>query len=218
MVVLALMVSGVTGCGDGPISPASHDRPAPPPTLLVSCEAAPGLHCSANLAGEGDVTSAASWSAADSFQLAGDVPVTPSSAVEFPLPGIPRVLRSRNVYIRADYVSPRWGHMRDYAPHAYAAEPSGAAVPLAYLSGDTSPAGVTVEIIDGEGAGRRGVSREDNGFYMIEFLRLNRPFTARASKPGYSSVTKAHPGIVDDALGYPSDNTLHFTLSPLPPS
>jgi hypothetical protein len=48
---------------------------------------------------------------------------------------------------------------------------------------------------------------------MIEFLRLNSPFTARASKPGYSSDVKQHPGIVDDSHGFPSNTALHFSLT-----
>jgi hypothetical protein len=128
---------------------------------------------------------------------------------------MPRVLRPQNVYIRADYVSPLWGSSRNIAPHAYAVETGGAAVPLAYVSGDTQPVGVTVEIIDGEDVGKRAVSREDNGFYMIEFVRLNQPFTMRASKTGYLPLVKAHPGIVDDSLGYPSNTAVHFSLTPL---
>jgi hypothetical protein len=126
-------------------------------------------------------------------------------------------LRPESVYIRADYVSPRWGRSRNIAPHAYAVKMSGAAVPLAYVSGNTQPTGVTVEIIDGD-AGKRAVSRDDNGFYMIEFVRLNQPFTMRASKAGCLPLVKAHPGIVDDSLGYPSNSTVHLSLTLLPQS
>jgi len=80
--------------------------------------------------------------------------------------------------------------------------------------GNTQPAGVTVEIIDGEDAGKRVVSREDNGFYMIEFVRLNQPFAMRASKTGYFPLVKAHPGIVDDSLGYPSNPHRAFLVDP----
>jgi hypothetical protein len=193
------------------------------PALLVVCLTTPTLTCSASLYGEGDVTAKATWSAADSFRLALDVPVTASSAVAFPSPGVPTALRAQNVYIRADYTSPRWGHVRSIAPHAYALDPGGLAVPLAYLSGDVFTGGIpgngvvggaTVEIIDGEGTGKQAVTRDDNGSYLIEFLRLNLPFTARASKSGYSTDVRQHTGIVDDANGYPSNRTLAFSIDP----
>jgi len=175
--------------------------------------ATPTLRCTASVYQEGDVTAQAAWSAADSFRLGMDVPVTASDAVDFPSPGVPRALRVANVYIRADYVSPRWGRMRSIAPHAYAVDPASGAIPLSYVSGTAGQGGVTVEIIDGEGMGKRAVTI-DNGSYMIEFQRMNAPFTARASKPGYMPDVKVHPGIVDDMYGYPMNSYLHFTLNP----
>ena len=110
--------------------------------------------------------------------------------------------------------------MRSIAPYAYRVAPSAPAVPLAYIAGQTfvgsiggvTIGGVAVEIVDGEGAGSRAVTLDANGFYMIEFLRLDLPFTARASRPGYSSDLKSHPGIVDDG-GFPSNRALHFSLT-----
>ena len=93
-------------------------------------------------------------------------------------------------------------------------------MPLAYVSGFVYSGGgvplgeATVEIIDGEGTGRRAVTLVGNGSWTIEFLRLNAPFTARASKRGYSSEVKTHPGIVDNPLGYPFNSVLHFDLAP----
>jgi hypothetical protein len=209
-------------CGSGsPASPTGSAKPEPPPSLQVACVDQPSLRCTAFVFGDGDVTAVSRWSAADSFRLALDVPVTAATTVDFPTPGAPRTLSPGNVYIRADYASPKWGLMRSIAPHAYRVAPSAAAVPLAYITGQTFVSsiggiplgGVSVEIVDGEGAGRRALTLEANGSYMIEFLRLNSPFTARASKPGYSSEVKSHPGIVDDSLGFPSNTALHFSLT-----
>lgn len=215
------MLAGQTaGCGGSPSSPSEWHKPPGPPPLTVRCAVAPAFSCTANVYGEGDVTAAADWSAADTVRFAWDVPVTPSSAVDFPSPGTPRVHREENVYIRADYVSSKWGIMRGYSPYGYAVRPGAASVPLAYLSGfarteGTELGGVTVEIIEGEGLGKRAVTRADNSSYMIEFLRVNAPFTVRASKPGYSSDTKVHSGIVEAPYGYPENNTLHFRLIPV---
>ncbi len=211
------------GACTSPSVPTALPKPQGPPALLVVCHTTPTLTCSASLYGEGDVTAKATWSAADSFRLAMDVPVTASSAVVFKSPGVPTVLRAQNVYIRADYNSPRYGHLRNIAPHAYALDPGGLAVPLAYVTGVVFTGGIpgngvvggaTVEIIDGEGTGKQDVTLDANGGYMIEFLRLDHPFTARASKPGYSSDVRQNTGIVDDANGYPSNTSLAFSIDP----
>ena len=201
------------------MTPTNERRPWPT-ELQVRCVDLPALQCSA-LYGTVDVTAQARWSAADSFRLAMDVPVTASTAVEFPQPGIPRALRHANVYIRADYVS---GAQATHfiAPHSYAVDPSQPPVRLAYVSGETftervggaALGGVTIEIVDGAGIGSSVVSRDDNASYMIEFLPVNIPFTARASKAGYVPDVRTHPGIVDDGNGYPSNNFLHFALTP----
>jgi hypothetical protein len=62
--------------------------------------------------------------------------------------------------------------------------------------------------------GNRAVTL-DNGSYFFEFLKLGAPFAARASKPGYVTDVKTHPGVVDDPTGYPSNSSLHFSLAPL---
>jgi len=220
--VLIVACLALFACDVSPSAPSGPVKPPSPPALEVACVTSPAFRCTATVYGEGDVTAKAAWSAAESFRLGMDLPVTASPAVEFESPGVATALRPQNVYIRADYVSARWGAMRNIAPHAYAVDPGGAAVPLAYLSGTVFSGGipgngvvggVTVAIIDGERTGRQDVTR-DNGFYMIEFLHLNTPFTAQASKPGYSSDVRTHPGIVDDALGYPSNTSLHFSLAP----
>jgi hypothetical protein len=209
-----MTLAALAACGGSPVSPSSG-KPPSPPWVVVTCTASATLRCSASVYGEGDITASATWSAAEAFLPAMDVPLPSSSAVVFPTPGLVQVLRPQNVYIRADYLSPTWGHLRSIAPHAYGLDPAEPPVPLAYLSGTTVPGGVTVEIIEGEDTGRKDVSREDNGFYMIEFLRLGSPFTVRASKAGYAPEVKTHPGIVDGVTGYPTNSSLHFSLSPL---
>jgi hypothetical protein len=218
--VPALLLS-MLACGAQPTAPTSASaKPDGPPTPNVSCTSDPDLRCRVFVYGEGDVTNAASWSAADSFRLAMDVPVTPSDAVVFKTPGVPTVLRSANIYIRADYDSPRYGHLRAAAFNEYAVAPLQAAVPLAYLSGFVRADGVdnladaTVEIISGPDAGKRATSNSV-GFYMVEFVPLGQPFTIRASKPGYTSDTQDHGGIVNDSAGFPSNATIHFQLKPL---
>lgn len=219
--VVLVGVASWQACASSPASSTGPSKQTPPP-LQISCVEQPLLRCTAFVFGEGDVTALSQWSAADSFRLAMDVPVTATTAVDFPTPGVPRVLRQDDVYVRADYTSPTWRQMRSIAPHAYRVAPSAPAVPLAYISGQTYIGsigaaflgGVTVEIIDGERAGSSAVTLEANGSYMIEVFRLNAPFTARASKPGYSSDVKSHTGIVDDGIGYPSNTTLHFSLTP----
>jgi hypothetical protein len=125
------------------------------------------------------------------------------------------------VYIRADYVTPTGGRIRGIAPHAYAVDPTAPAVPLAYVRGDvflatteTVLGGVTVEIIEGEGVGKRAVTLE-SGSYFFEFLKLGAPFTARASKQGYVTEVKTHPGVIDHPLGFPTNAFLHFNLTPV---
>jgi hypothetical protein len=221
LIVLAGAAAAYACGGGSPASPTGSPKPQGPPPLRVACVDQPWLRCTASVFGEGDVTAVSRWSAADSFRLAMDVPVTAAATVDFPTPGVPRALSPANVYIRADYTSPKWGRMRSIAPHAYGVAPSAAAVPLAYIDGQVFVGsiggvplgGAAVEIVDGEGAGRRALTLEANGSYMIEFLRLNLPFTARVSKPGYSSEVKSHPGIVDNSLRYPSNIALHFSLT-----
>lgn len=215
----------LAACGSGSTAPSGFGKQPSPPSLGVACAPGPPLACTASFAGDGDVTALASWSAADSFALAMDLPVTPSDAVVFRAPGVPTATRAGNVYLRADYTSPHWAgyHSRNIAPHAYAMTPGGSAEPLAYLSGNVfaaTPApgapvvgGATVTIVSGEGAGR-STKTLDNGAYWFEFVHLGRPFTIRASKDGYVSDTRDHPGIVDDTLGYPSNSSIALVILP----
>jgi len=194
------------------------------PPLLVTCLTSPTLGCVASFLDEAEVTGRSSWSAADSLELSSGPAVTASDAVVFRTPGIPTALSARNVYIRADYTSPRYGHVHAIAGHAYAIAPGEAAVPLAYISGQVfegvpgvgTPAvpNAAVAIVAGEGAGRSETTGASGG-YRIEFLRLGQPFTIRASKAGYSTDTREHPGVVDDPQGHPSNTSISFTIQPV---
>ena len=217
---LLLLTLSAHGCGSEQVTAPSGPKPEIP-QLIVTCSEQPTLRCSARVSGQ-DVTAQALWSAADSFRLASDVTVTASTAVDFPAPGVPRALGRRNVYIRADYfVGPSYP-LRAIAAHAYVVDPVRAPEPLAYLSGSTfidaiggtRLGGVNIDIVEGEGFGTHVVSLDANASYMIEFLHLNAPFAARASKPGYADVTKTHSGIADGSTGYPVNNFLHFALTP----
>jgi hypothetical protein len=208
---ILVFVGLVWGCGESPTTPSSS-KPSFVP-LNVSCVTSPSFRCTAFRFGEGDVTARVSWSAADSSRLAMDAPVTRSSVVDFPTPGVPRILQPGAVYIRADYLTQDSGPIRDVAPNSYLVTPGEASVPAASISGATTGVGgATIEIIDGEGAGRRTVSREDNAYFTIEFLRLGAPFTIRASKDGYIPDVQTHPGIVNSASGFPTNTTIHFSL------
>jgi hypothetical protein len=216
-----LLIGHMTnGCAnESPTTPSSH--PPSLPVLVVTCVDQPTLRCSAFVSG-GDVTTQARWSAADSFRLAMDVPVTASTALDFPSPGVVRPLHRQNVYIRADYTVSASYSPHAIAPHAYTVDPLQPPERLAYLQGETFIntiggailGGVNIDIIEGEGVGTHVVTLDANASYLIEFMHLNAPFTARASKPGYASSLKTHPGIVDDSSGYPSNNYLHFALTP----
>lgn len=167
------------------------------------------------------MTARASWTAAGSFREAMDLPVPASDAVTFPAPGVVRANRGANVYIRADYQSSRWGHVRSIAPFAYEVSPDARPNVLAYLTGITylgsGPdmiGGVTVEIVEGSSIGRRVLSL-DHGSYMLEFVHILSPFVIRASKVGYVSDTREHPGIaIDPNYDVPTNTSMHFQLSP----
>src|SRR5829696_1053739 len=210
-----------TTCGGRRTAPRSSGKPEAPPALRVRCAVSVGLACSATLFGEGDVTERASWTAAGSFREAMDLPVPASDAVTFPAPGVVRAHRAANVYIRADYQSPRWGHVRDIAPFAYGLSPEARPEVLAYLvgitylgSGPDVLGGVTVEVVEGASTGRRAASR-DHGSYMLEFLPVLSPLLIRASKAGYVSDTRGHPGIaIDSNFATPTNTTVLFHLAP----
>jgi len=116
-VALALLALAACAPPTAPSRSASGKKWTP--ALMVRCVTSPALTCTATLDTE-DVTAKAIWSAGESFRTAMDVPITASSAVTFRSPGVPTALREQNIYVRADYDSPEWGHTRNIAPHAYA--------------------------------------------------------------------------------------------------
>ena len=215
----SFLSAAIYACGSAAPSP-SPTRPdlfAPP--VQIRCGVNPILACTATVFDEGDVTATAVWSAADSVSAVGDQPVRATDAVVFRLPGVPTVTAPHQFYVRADYDNSH-GHSSDIATHSYALTPDGMVTPLAYVSGTvrspaTGPlAGATIEIVSGEGFGKTAITI-DNGFYLIEFLRLGRSFSLRASKTGYTSQTRTIAGIIDDALGNPSNNSIDFDLQPV---
>jgi hypothetical protein len=149
----------------------------------------------------------------------------PSDAVEFSPAGLVTATRAANIYVRADYVSPVWGTRANHTVLAYAVAPGASPVLLAELMitatlgdrgafGDHS--GIRAEIVAGEGQGRSCVTIA-NGFCGIEFLRLDRPFSVRVSRPGYKSDTQDRPGITlveAGGVSFPSGQSVFFTLSP----
>lgn len=108
--------------------------------------------------------------------------------------------------------------------HTYAVDPAAPAVALApYLTGFVSEAdgatpveGALVEIIDGASMVGRSDTTRVNGYYFIEHVRMATPMEVRASKTGYVPSVGTHPGVTDNALGYPDPSFLHFRLSRIP--
>lgn len=164
--------------------------------------------------GERDVTSTATW-------LVSSTPLsfTPTSIAVAMAPGVivPRLVGEISIFVE----QPPW---RTVAQYAFAVGPDRQAVRLApYLSGlvrgpgaSGSPlGGAKVQILDGPDAGKSDTTR-DNGFYFINHLRMGVPFTVRVSKPGFVTVEKAYPGIVDDNSGFQPIATLHIDLTSAP--
>ena len=200
-------------CNDGPTAPPPYHKPQFYP-LEVSCDTVPQLRCVAFRFDVGDLTNRVSWSGADSFRLATDAILTPSATIDFPTPGVPRILKPGGVFIRADFMPGTPQFKKAVAPIQYVVAPGEPAMPASYLSISTSVGGATVEIVEGEGAGRTWVTREDNPFLIADFFRLQRPFTIRASKAGYEPDVQHHPGIILNA-GYPQNHSVRLVLRKL---
>lgn len=168
------------------------------------------MRCAATVFGIGNVTSQTRWRASET--LAG---TTETTAVVFFGAGLVTAVRPADIYIRGEYRNEGGGILAGVAPHSYRMTPGGAPVPLAYVSGQVNVPGLTgatVEIVDGEGTGKRDLTR-DNGFYMIEHMKLGAPFAIRASRQGYMPEVKANSGIIDDVYGLPANNTVNFNLA-----
>jgi hypothetical protein len=220
MPTLALIV-GLCGCREAPTQPThlSHD----PATVLRPPACAPVLsevHCTVRMwirnEGEVDVTALATWYAADSNLSDG---LTPSSVAKVSSPGRITPVQPGNVSIHVRYLADH-----TTAPHSYAVDRAAPAVALApclmgFVSeadGTTPIEGALVEIIDGAGMAGRSDTTRVNGYYFIEHVRMATPMEVRASKAGYVTSVGTHPGITDDALGYPYPSFLHFRLSRIP--
>jgi hypothetical protein len=215
--VLTVLLFCSAACSRNPASPSKPlGRPADVAPLKISCAIDPlSVRCAASVFGVGDVTSQTRWWASEQFVFP-----TESTDVIFFGAGLVTALQPADVYIRGEYRTAGGGTLTALAPHSYHMVPGQTPVPLAYLTGQVNVPGLggaTVEIVDGEGAGKRDVTR-DNGFFMIEHLRFGTPFTVRASKDGYAPEVKSNSGIIDDVYGFPSNNTINFTLAPVPPS
>lgn len=211
---LAALLVGCTGESSAP--PLRPSNPADNAPLRVSCTADElSVRCRATVFGVGDVTSRTRWWATESFAATAE-----TSAVVFFGAGLATAVQPATVYIRGEYRNEGGGMLAGLAPHSYDMRPGGTPVALAYVSGQVNVPGLggaTVEIIEGEGSGKRDVTR-DSGFFMIEHLKLRAPFTIRASKQGFVPEVKTNSGIIDDVYGFPSNNTVNFTLATAAPT
>lgn len=210
---ILLLALALAGCGStSQTSPFTPTRPTDVAPLRIACRVdPPSVRCAATVFGVGDVTAQTRWWASSTFVFPDE-----SKDVIFFAAGTVTAVQRADVYIRGDYRNSGGGLLSGLAPHSYAMTPGEAPVPLAYVTGQVNVPGLggaTVEIIDGEGKGKKDVSR-DNGFFMIEHVRLGAPFTIRASKDGYVPEVKTNSGIIDDVFGYPANNTMQFTLTP----
>jgi hypothetical protein len=217
LVPLVLLV-GLCGCGQAPTRPTYVSRD--PSTGLLPPVCTPvqqEVHCTEMMwtrdRGTIDVTASATWSVADSSLSDG---LTASSIAAVSSPGIIAPVRQGNISIHVRYLTDH-----AVAPHTYAIDPTASAIPLApdltgfvsEVDGTTPIAGVLIEIIDGAYNSGKTATTLANGYYFIEHLRMASPLTVRASKSGYSTSVGTHPGIVDDASGFPEPNYLHFRLT-----
>ena len=89
-VIWMLVPVVLVACGADPTTPTGSSKPQPPPPLWVRCVPAAQLICTAEFGSEGDVTARATWSAAESYEAANDLPLPASNVVEFIAPGVVR--------------------------------------------------------------------------------------------------------------------------------
>ena len=215
--ISALAISSCSN--EAPTEPTRTTTKPPPAPVLGRPVCAPvqtEVHCTVLwLDGRArtDVTPLANWSVSSEpfAQIDTDVATVVG-------PGVVAPLRRGNIYIRTTY-SGKWS----LAGHSYAVDPGTTPVPLVdYLSGmvaevggnfTTPIASVLVEVLaPAEEVGKTDVTR--NGHFFIHHLPMNVPITLRASKAGYVTATKTHPGVTDDpSLGVPLNSTLHFELA-----
>lgn len=212
----------IAACGDAPTptSPRPGTTKTPPGPVLLRPICAPvqtEVHCTvvwAETRSRTDVTQLANWSVSSAPLSQIDTDVATVAR-----PGVIVPLRRGSISILAAY-----GGQSSLASHSYAVEPGLSAVPLApYLSGSIAEAstnftvpvaGVLVEVLAPPSEVGKNDAGRLNGHYFINHVPMNVPITLRASKAGYPTTTKTHPGITDDSsLGVPLNSSLHFELA-----
>jgi hypothetical protein len=144
--------------------------------------------------GEFDVTSLATWSL--SALPFGDLPTTAASIGGA---GLIVPLDGGNISIDALYNGNRARALRRFN---VAPDRDAIVVTLALGGFVQDPAtgraipDVAIDMLDGPFAGQTRAT-DGSGHFAFDFFPMGMPFTIRASKPGYDTVTQHHPGITD---------------------
>jgi hypothetical protein len=167
-----------------------------------------------------EVTSAARWWATEEAASAIE-----SNAVTFTAPGLARPVRPAMLYVRAEYVSARFGGPhRTVSSFSYAFNPTARARALALFlgfvyeralptAGGSVLIGARIELNFSDGS-RREQLNNANGQYAFEHVPAASPFVIRASKPGYLTREVQHDGIGVSEFG-PSNRVLNLILMPI---
>jgi hypothetical protein len=206
--VLLLALAAVLGAcgGDSPT-----DVHSSPPSLSTLClTAGTQVSCTASFftgtSGPHDVTADATWLASD-----------PSVGV-FVRPGVFSPAKRGEVEISASYRG-----VQTHVASRFLVDPLKTPQYLQFLSGiiyddltGTPLAGATVEILSGYSQGARSTSNE-YGYYHFDTMLAGETFSARASNPGYATVTTSYR--VDPSVTFSGDPNnspfLDFRLHPL---
>lgn len=221
-IVTMTLTAALMGCGADITQPSTPPQGAlgsPAPFVVPpSCQPeGANVRCSVlyhdTHEGFRDVTPLATWQVSSSALLAQPTAV---AAVEAPGLIVPHA--AGNIAVSASY-----NGTVNLARHAFAVAPDRAAIALApsllghvlETDGVTGIVGATVELLDGPTAGRTVITRE-TGYFLYEFLPMDVPFTVRASKPGYETVTETHPGIADNTDGFPVSTLFNLRLRRMP--
>jgi hypothetical protein len=213
-------------CDDAPTKPSPRTvKPQPPPPFYVRCEPqGMNVECTAWLAGEGDVTIAAQWSG---FEFSGNTftEANDSDAVSFPTAGVAVPAKPANLYIRARYISQRWGFYGPFIArtlYSYGFDPK---QPVAVLANfivcvkERSSAGpwITGARIElGLPDGQRRERINEIGCVGFEHVPIATPLLIRASKAAYAPYEARHPGIQRGEFG-PTSITHDAYLIPSTP-
>jgi hypothetical protein len=208
-------------CGETPTQPSAQPpSPRDPTSMLrrpVCGVDGSNVRCTVTLwelgRGERDVTKTATW-----LVSATPLSFTPTSLAAVMAPGVIVPRRVGDISIFVEHAT-----SRTVANYSFAVGPERQAVPLApylmgFVSGPAAPVGIggaKVEIVDGPDAGKSDTTR-DNGYYFINHVRMDAPFTVRVSKPGFITVLRSHPGIVASGPTLQPQATLHVDLTPVP--